>query len=266
MLHYGCLTEDTQHVHTTKDIAGGDYITSDAAVIYLPFCENCFVEVVACSDVLSKVFTISFMQKHELDEHTLWKATNTISAESMQDWLEKKLNQEESYCKLTRQKLVHGSAIGSNHVNKNAVLDVFGRIKNVHNVRMIKLMALRKNHPDFTQNNKRWPCRLGVDVGGYVGLLKSSKQANVKLPASVELKRSPIKVPSKSKAAPSISKTEKSFLNGFASLISGNEAVIKVTDSGTIIIKSFKELDGILPLNVGGSTDFQKVILFHACS
>eukprot|EP00956_Cyclotella_meneghiniana_P044896 scaffold342210_cov79-Cyclotella_meneghiniana.AAC.1 len=176
LLQYGCLNKDIKHVHTTKHIEGGDYIASDSATIYLPFCENCFVEVVACSNVLSKSFTISFMTKGELDEHTLWKATNTISAQSMQDWLQKKIDQEEEYCQLTRQKLVCGSAIGSNHVDKNDVLDVFGRIDNVEDVRMIKLTALRCFHPEFKQIQTNWPCRLGVDKGGYVGLLKSARK------------------------------------------------------------------------------------------
>jgi hypothetical protein len=75
----------------SKSHSGGDYVTSDAGVIYLPFCENCLVEVVSCIKQLSEVFVITFMTKHELDEHTLWKATNTVDAESMQNWLGKKL-------------------------------------------------------------------------------------------------------------------------------------------------------------------------------
>lgn len=283
LLHYGDLNKNTQLVHTTKDIQGGDYITSDCGVVYLPFCENCMVEVVAWSKVLQEVFTISFMLKENLDEHVLWRATNTISAQSMQDWLGKKLDQEEDYCKVSRQKLVHGSAIGLNHVDRDDVLDVFGRIKNVDDVRMIKLTALRKFHPEFKKNGKKWPCRRGVDVGGFVGLLKSAKLAKAKSPppeaafkaspikASSPRRKAPLNVASKaasrsksiraastpkstSPAAPS-KKAEKQFLELLKSLLSLEEdAAIKVSESGEIVIKNLQDLELF-----GGSDDFIEV-------
>ena len=263
LLQYGCLNKDITHVHTTKDMKGGDYITSDSATIYLPFCENCFVEVVACSNVLSETFTISFMTKGELDEHTLWKATNTISAQSMQDWLQKKIDQEEEYCKLTRQKLVYGSAIGSNHVDKNAVLNVFGRINNVEDVRMIKLTALRCFHPEFEQSGTEWPCRLGVDKGGYVGLLQSARKVKV---APVALKPRPTKATQLQKSASvksAVSNAEnRRFLCQLASLICEDEATIELSD-GIINIKSLNDLNDRLPLKFSGYAEFQEV-RFHS--
>ena len=239
-------------MHTTKHIEGGDYIASDSATIYLPFCENCFVEVVACSNVLSKSFTISFMTKGELDEHTLWKATNTISAQSMQDWLQKKIDQEEEYCQLTRQKLVCGSAIGSNHVDKNDVLDVFGRIDNVEDVRMIKLTALRCFHPEFKQIQTNWPCHLGVDKGGYVGLLKSARKVK-SAPAALK-PRKQLQKSAAAKADPKLSNAEnKRFLTQLATLIC-NEAIIE--SDGVINIKS---LNDRLPSDFGSYAEFQEV-------
>ena len=251
MLFYGCLSKDVRHIHTSNNIEGGDYITSDSGVIYLPFCENCFVEVVACSNVLSKVFTISFMRKDELEEHTLWKATNTISAASMQDWLEKKLDQEEEYCKLTRQKLAYGSAIGSNHVDRDAVLNIFERIHKVHDVRMIKLTALRNNHPEFKQCGITWSSKRGVSVGGFVGLLRSPPPVKL-LPAVPAKKHTRKKAAPRGKAAlPSEAEVE-SFLNRIVSLIFEHEDAIELSDSGALKIKRLDFLDENITVHCGG--------------
>lgn len=277
LLHFGDLNKDIQHVRTAKDIEGGDYITSECGVIYLPFCENCLVEVVACSNVLKDVFIISFMSKNQLAEHVLWRATNTISAQSMLDWLGKKLDQEEDYCKVTRQKLVHGSAIGSNHVDRDLVLDIFSRIKDVEDVRMIKLTALRMFHPDFQRNGMiKWPCHRGVDIGGFVGLLKSAKQATVKSPpSSAASKSSSTKADHSRRKDPPTRKVqpeavhssravppkaaEKHFLNLLKFLLSQEDAAIEVSNSGAIIIKSLEDLDESLPVEFGRSADFQRV-------
>jgi hypothetical protein len=255
LLNYGDLDADTRYVSVSNNISGGDYVTSNAGVVYLPFCENCFVEVVACSDTLSKVFSISFLPKNELDEHTLWKATNTISADSMQDWLEKKLDQEEEYCKLTRKKLVHGSAIGSTTVTKEEVLNVFDRINNVESIRMIKLTALRMYHPDY-QKGIKWPIGLlGVEKGGYMGLSKYRRTAISKASFTSSPKPRPIK-------APQARANEEEFLNKLAVMLSGgNRRAIEISDSGPIVIKSRKQLNNILPryFNFGDWATFQQV-------
>ena len=263
MFFYGCLSKDVRHIRTTNEIEGGDYVTSDAGVIYLPFCENCFVEIVACSSILSKVFTISFMLKDDLEEHTLWKATNTISAASMQDWLEKKLDQEEEYCKLTRQKLAYGSAIGSNHVDRDAVLDIFDRIDRVEDVRMIKLTALRENHPEFKQSGITWFCKRGVNIGGFVGLLKSPRATKIKLPSTATAKRysanksaTPLKASSRTEAAiPSEAEIE-SFINQIVTLILTDKDAVELLESGSLKIKRLDLLDDIL---FGGFDGFEKV-------
>ncbi|KAL7484819.1 hypothetical protein ACHAW6_010432 [Cyclotella cf. meneghiniana] len=253
LLNYGDLETDTRYVSVSKDVTGGDYVTSDAGVVYLPFCENCFVEVVACSDTLSKVFGISFLPKNELDEHTLWKATNTISAGSMQDWLEKKLDQEEEYCKLTRKNLVHGSAIGSTNIMKEEVLNVFDRINNVEEIRMIKLTALRMYHPDYKKDVK-WPTGLlGVEKGGYMGLLEYPRPAIAKAFTT--------SAPTWPLQAPQPRAQEEEFLKKLALMLSGgNRQAVDISDSGPIVIKSRKQLNRILPryFNFGDWVTFQQ--------
>jgi hypothetical protein len=217
------------------------------------------VEVVASRDVLSKVYTIGFLSKHQLNEHTLWRATNTISADSMQERLEKKLDQEEDYCKLTRQKIVHGSAIGFNHVDRDAVLDVFGRIKNVEDVRMIKLTALRKFHPSFESTGKKWPCRRGVDVGGFVGLLKTAPHPlPPPPPAASKPSQTTAAARSKKPAKPSAA-DEKRFSCLLSSLLSQKDDPVELSESGDLIITSLSDLDDSLPIDFGDSVEFQKV-------
>jgi hypothetical protein len=225
------------------------------------------VEVVAWREVLSKVYTIGFLPKQQLDEHTLWRATNTISAESMQERLEKKLDQEEDYCKLTRQKIVHGGAIGCNHVDRDAVLDVFDRIKNVEDVRMIKLTALRKYHPNFENSGKKWPCKRGVDVGGFVGLSKSAA-ASAPLPAAS--KPSPTKAQKRPKMllkspAPPSTVDEKRFFGLLDSLLSQDDAPVELSKSGALKISSLSDLDDSLPIDFGGSAKFRKVRFGCVC-
>eukprot|EP00804_Cyclotella_cryptica_P020854 CCRYP_011476-RD/>CCRYP_011476-RD protein AED:0.04 eAED:0.04 QI:732/1/1/1/0.71/0.5/8/522/735 len=244
LLNYGDLDTDTRYVSVSKDISGGDYVTSNAGVVYLPFCENCFVEVVACFNSLAKVFSISFLAKDELDEHTLWKATNTICAETMQVWLEKKLDQEEEYCTLTRKKLVHGSAIGSTTVTKEDVLTVFDRINNVKDIRMIKLTALRMYHPDY-QKGMKWPTGLlGVEKGGYIGLLNNRRQAIAKASAS----SAPNPGPARPIKAPPLRAKKEDFLNRLAVMLShGNGPAIEISHAGPIVIRSREQLLHILP-------------------
>ena len=173
MLDYGDLDKDTRVVSVSSSHSGGDYVTSDAGVVYLPFCENCLVNVVSCIEQLSNVFLITFMTKHELGEHTLWKGTNTIDAETMKDCFGKKIDQEEKYCKVTREQLSNGSAL-STGMDPTPVLDIFDRIENVEETRVIKLTALRIKHPNFKDDSSNpWRTELlGVKKGGFGGLLQ----------------------------------------------------------------------------------------------
>ena len=232
MLDYGDLEKDTRLVHVSKSHSGGEYVTSDAGVIYLPFCENCLVEVVSCIKQLSDVFVITFMTKHELDEHTLWKATNTIDAESMQDWLGKKLDQEEEYCKVTRQKLAHGSASTTGR-DPGPVLDVFDRIENVEETRMIKLTALRCRHPDFKDDScSPWPTGLlGVKKGGFAGLLRTSRSL-IKAKASPSVPKTDSSIKQSPACEQPIGKVPRTRNRGsVGSIVNGSELVLHIKNT-----------------------------------
>ncbi|EED92450.1 predicted protein [Thalassiosira pseudonana CCMP1335] len=162
MLNFGDLETDVVHVSAKGRNIDEDYVSSTSAVVYLPFSQHCFAQVVACLDNLSEVFTISFLRKDELEEHSLWKATNTISAKSMQDWLGKSIDQEEKYCTLTRSQLNQDDK----YVLGEEVLSVFDRIEDSPSVRMIKLTALRKFHPRYESGKKSANPILGIDKGG----------------------------------------------------------------------------------------------------
>jgi len=186
LFNFGSLDKDTTLVKPSaaskkKKRKDSAYLTSDAAVVYLPFSSHCFRQVVACYENLSKFYTISFLKKEDLDEHTLWKATNTISPSSMQVWLAKSIDQEEKYCKLDYSEIRGFS--DDEFATREDIINIFNRIAEPDEVRMIKLMALRKYHPDYPSSNMK-PDKptLGIDKGGYVGLIH---------PSEVVLRRTP---------------------------------------------------------------------------
>ena len=171
MLNFGDLENDSVFISSNEDTVHDEgYIASTAAVVYLPFCSHCLSQVVACHDNLSQYYTISFLRKDQLEEHTLFKATNTICAESMRGWLAKTINQEEIYCKLDTRQIKHGT--GDHSVTTEDVLDVFNKIDRPDEVRMIKLTALRKFHPDYSKSDmQNARPTLGLNNGGFVGLV-----------------------------------------------------------------------------------------------
>jgi len=172
LLNYGDLKNDITFVSALEEGNVEDnYISSTAAVVYLPFGSHCLSQVVACYDKLSQYYTIGFLRKDQLDEHTLWKATNTICAESMRGWLSKNINQEEQYCKLDARQIKCGT--GDSSVTTEEILNVFNRIDRADEVRMIKLTALRKFHPNFKSHMLGSKPSLGMDKGGYVGLKRA---------------------------------------------------------------------------------------------
>lgn len=206
MFHFGDLENDSLFVSDQKGLLQhDDYISSTAAVVYLPFSSHCLSQVVACYGTLSKFYTISFLRKDQLSEHTLWKATNTISPDSMVGWLAKTINQEDIYCTLDARKIRHGT--GDASVTKEDILDVFTRINRAGEIRMIKLIALRKFHPDYPKSDMQWAApTLGLNKGGYVGLM-SRKVAAVHN-KKVEVNAAPVIANMSRKEPVSVQQTE----------------------------------------------------------
>ena len=168
LLNFGDLENEHIFVSAKEANVAEDYVTSTAAVVYLPFCSHCLSQVVACYDKLSQYYAISFLRKDELDEHTLWKATNTISPASMKGWLAKAINQEDMYCTLDERQIK--SSIFDEYVTKESVLEVFRMIARSGEVRIIKLTALVMYHPNYAKSDyARWTTpTLGVNKGGFV--------------------------------------------------------------------------------------------------
>ena len=168
LLNFGDMENEHVFVSAKEANVAEDYVTSTAAVVYLPFCSHCLSQVVACYDKLSQYYAISFLRKDELDEHTLWKATNTISPASMKGWLAKTINQEDIYCALDERQIK--SSIFDEYVTKESVLEVFRMIARSGEVRIIKLTALVMYHPNYAKSDyARWTTpTLGVNKGGFV--------------------------------------------------------------------------------------------------
>ncbi|KAL9189869.1 hypothetical protein ACHAXT_009544 [Thalassiosira profunda] len=163
------ITSHTTFVSASEATGAEEYFTSTAGVIYLPFTSHCLSMVVAHIDELSQFFTVSFLSKDELDEHTLLNATHKISAEAMKGWLAKEIFQEEIYCRLTAKDIKQGAYDPS---LRRAMMEVFGRIPDVDNVRIMKLMATRENHQKFPKSTPHLEGRRirGLNVGGWVGI------------------------------------------------------------------------------------------------
>jgi hypothetical protein len=152
-----------KNVEFVNDEGGRRYVTSDSAVIYLPFCYSSFVQVYICRETLFEHFTISF--ECDTKKNILMKATDRIPTMKMNQ-LGKEPGQEGRYSAMDRKILTQ-------KMEKGPVMDgalrIFNSIRNVNMVRTIKLTALRNKHPNFVERSV-WPCSLGVSQGGYVGL------------------------------------------------------------------------------------------------
>ena len=173
LFNYGDLEKDTTFVPASEATGAEEHFTSTAGVIYLPFCAHCFSMVVAHIDELSPFFTIAFLHDDELDEHTLLNATHKISAEAMKEPLAKEIFQEEIYCKVTAKDIKQGAYDPS---LRRAMKEVFGRIPDVHNVRIVsELLCISRAtfcqratlklarpfpHADETNGNEREPPKI----------------------------------------------------------------------------------------------------------
>jgi hypothetical protein len=160
LLDFKSLDKDVELV---SDEGVEEYLTSDAAAIYLPFCATTFKGIYYCRKTLFEWFTVSF--ETDRKKNILMAATHRIPELRMGD-LGKDLHQEDRYSVLSRQML---KGIMENGPALDGALRIFDSIRDVGDVRMIKLTALRKHHPHFDQR-RYWPCALGVSRGGYVGL------------------------------------------------------------------------------------------------
>ena len=148
-------------------LLGDGHVTSQHGVILLPFCDYCFVSVVEHIALLSKYFVISFVHENELHTHALWDVTRTISPEIMYGIFDKDLNQESTYCVVTRAKI---KSVGSEVIDDSKKIDIFDKIVKVESVRMIKLTVLRKFHVNYNPDDVFHYNRIdfGVKVGGFL--------------------------------------------------------------------------------------------------
>ena len=104
----------------------------------------------------------------------------------MQVWLAKSIDQEEKYCKLDYSEIRGFS--DDEFATREDIINIFNRIAEPDEVRMIKLMALRKYHPDYPSSDMK-PDKpiLGIDKGGYVGLIDPSEVVVRRAPSPTEV-------------------------------------------------------------------------------
>ena len=136
----------------------------EEGVVFLPFCAHVCKELVGGIKKLSEYFAITFVKKHELSGHALWKGTMNIEADVMQHRLGKRLDQEEVYC--TFQPTDIYQSMEDAHINKDDVMKMLLSIEDFEHVRMIRLRPLRQHEPPSVFKKTV----VEPEVGGFVDL------------------------------------------------------------------------------------------------
>ena len=160
LLDFKSIYNDVQFVGNE---GGRGYVTSDAGVIYLPFCFSSFKQVYLYRATLFEYFTVSFDCNKK---NILMAATDRISEENLFGLGKDRDKQKNGYIGVTRQMLKEKMERGP---NLSGVMGIYESISDVEKVLWIKLTALRKYHPNYDERSD-WPCYLGVSEGGFVGL------------------------------------------------------------------------------------------------
>ena len=113
-----------------------DGLLQSGATIFLPFCLACHKEVAAaCENKLKHCCNVTFLQKDQLHEISLWAGTQQISSDLMLNIFGKCIDQEETHCKLTPvaiQKSVEDSRISNETLLQFAEMNGLGDFEDVH--------------------------------------------------------------------------------------------------------------------------------------
>ncbi|GMH77270.1 hypothetical protein TrST_g10541 [Triparma strigata] len=119
----------TAHLFKTNLPDFHKILKKDGAV-YFPFKAHCFNKLVENLSTLSSLYDITFLKRWDLEEVILWRHTQDIDPEIMENVFRKKIDQEDLYCELDKQEL---------NTQLEAVGDIFSWIDDVENIRFIKM-------------------------------------------------------------------------------------------------------------------------------
>jgi len=146
-------------------------VLEDDGVVYLPFCMQCFNQLVSCLEEIAACYNIHLLYKGELEEVSLWKTTQNIDANVMQHVFGKALDQEEQYCKLTLGDLRSGG--DDEFVCKNDIIKCYERIDQPEEVRYLALRVKKEDEtggfvhmkPGFARVRKAVPVKVNMMNG-----------------------------------------------------------------------------------------------------
>jgi hypothetical protein len=130
----------------------------EIGVIFLPFCFHCCKQIVAALSTIDKYYEVSFVKKDELHMHALWNGTSDIDPSTMQEYLGKKINQEDFYCTFSPRDVAE--SMDDCTVTKENVIKYLRCIEDFEQVRMIRLKPIREKYRNS-----------GMHRGGFVGLV-----------------------------------------------------------------------------------------------
>ena len=120
-------------------------------VIYLPFTLHCMCNIAEFESILKQYYLIEYINKKDLHKVGLWSATHSINKDEMSDIMEKDINQEETYCKITTQMIRETVTM-----NDNRCKELLSNIKDLINVRFICLKLKLNNKQSNSNVNKEY--------------------------------------------------------------------------------------------------------------
>jgi hypothetical protein len=122
--------------------SNGNGDSSEGGVVYLPFCYHCFQQVLACRDILTQHYNVSFVRKgtREMEQICLWHGTRQINTDIMQNVFGKRLDQEEVYCTFGPRHVQE--VMDDGYISKAKVLDTCRRLEDFHDIRFIALRRI----------------------------------------------------------------------------------------------------------------------------
>ena len=135
-------------------------ILSKTGSVYFPFKAHCLNRICHNLSALAPLYDITFLKRWELDEVKLWKFTQNVDPDIMENVFRKNIDQEDKYCLIDEAEL---------DLNVSGVREVYSWIEGKGDVRFIKLTPVegRKEEAGGKKGKKKMKKKKKLE-GGFV--------------------------------------------------------------------------------------------------